>query len=214
MLWKYGKINILGGVYILKLCNISKRFNGRKILNNINFEFDNNIYVISGQSGIGKTTLLNIIAGYLNVDTGEILKKDTSRIEYLFQEDLLFSNLTVKENMFIKYSSDNCVEKDTVITLFKNILSKLKIEHLLNEKISMLSGGEKQRVQLANILIRDPDIILMDEPISKLDGNSRKDVIDLISNIFSDKTVIMISHDDIVGDFIYLKIENGELIYE
>lgn len=199
---------------MLNLINLTKEFNNIKILDSVNFTFKKGFYILKGKSGIGKTTLLNIVAGYLYPDKGEIKQNENLKIEYLFQEDLLFSNLTVEENMFIKYNANEYINKYNSIDIFKGILSKLKIEHLINKKISTLSGGEKQRVQLANILIREPDVILMDEPISKLDKENRECVIDLILNIFKEKIVIIVSHDEIIGDFNYLKIENGVLVNE
>lgn len=196
----------------MELINISKKFNDKQILNNINFKFDKNFYLITGESGIGKTTLLNIIGGYLNADTGSIKYDSKLNIEYLFQEELLFSNLTVKENMLIKYLATEKNNLNNFEAICTNILLKLKVENLWDEKINKLSGGEKQRIQLANILIRDPDIILMDEPISKLDKENRSDVINLIMDIFKNKIVIIISHNEIISEFKNLKIMKGNLI--
>lgn len=196
----------------MELINISKKFNHKQILNNINFKFNTGFYLITGESGIGKTTLLNIISGYLKADTGKIKYNSKINMEYLFQEDLLFSNLTVKENMLIKYIANEKNDLNNFEEVCTSILLKLKIKNLWNEKINRLSGGEKQRIQLANILIKNPDIILMDEPISKLDKKNRYDVINLIKDIFKNKIVIIISHNEIISGFTNLKIMKGKLI--
>src|SRR5690554_1349874 len=89
---------------IIKLNNITKNYNGKTLLDKIDFEFNgDNIYIIRGESGSGKTTLLNIIAGYINTDDGIVEVDPSIKIGYLFQDEMLFSNLSVKENMFIKF---------------------------------------------------------------------------------------------------------------
>ena len=91
---------------MIKLNNIKKIRKNRTVLNDINFAFnDKQHYVIFGESGSGKTTLLNIIAGYEKSDSGTLKIINGKNLEYLFQDNLLFSNITVKENMLIKWAS-------------------------------------------------------------------------------------------------------------
>jgi len=196
------------------LKNISKSFGMKTVLNEINFTFEaGKFYVLRGESGCGKTTLLNIIAGYYMPDSGEIISE--ANIEYLFQDELLFTNLTVKENMLIKlYSRPNASEPDD--SLLINILEKLNIPDLLNCKIAFLSGGERQRIELANILLSNPDVVLLDEPTAKLDAENKKNSLDLITSAFSGKTLIASSHEsELFPDtYIPLHLERGKLLYE
>lgn len=196
------------------LKNLTKSFGMKKVLNEIDFTFKaGKFYVLRGASGCGKTTLLNIIAGYYMPDNGEVISD--ARIEYLFQDELLFTNLTVKENMLIKiYSKYNAQKPDD--GQFINILNKLNIPDLLNCKVSFLSGGERQRIELANILLSDPDVILLDEPTAKLDAENKKNIISLITSVFAGKTLIAATHEsELFSDiFIPLRLERGKLYYE
>ncbi len=200
----------------LKLEKLSKTFDNKEILKKVDFEFEKgNCYVISGESGCGKTTMLNLIAGYLEPDSGCIIKEDNVRIDYLFQDEILFSNLTVKENMFLKYT---CLSED--LKSFENdslrILKKFNIDDLIHRKVALLSGGERQRVQLANVMLSEPDLILMDEPTSKLDKRNKHQIIESINSNFRDKTLIIVSHEyeERYDNMIKLKLKGGQLFYE
>jgi len=184
------------------------------ILDNVNFSFSSgNFYVLSGESGCGKTTLLNIIADYTKADFGEVLSN--SQIEYLFQDDMLFSNLTVEENLKIRLYAKNS-EYENLEADIKTALKKFKIEHLLNQKAAFLSGGERQRVELAGITLSNPDIILMDEPTAKLDKDNKLNILSAITETFEGKTLISVTHEpELFPDkFIKLRLEGGRLIYE
>ncbi|MBG9792199.1 ArsR family transcriptional regulator [Paenibacillus dendritiformis] len=197
----------------LRLINISKQFGKKLLLDGIDFEFHaGRIYIIRGESGSGKTTLLNIIAGYIEADTGRLEMPPNAKIEYLFQDEMLFSNLTTKENMYIKYSALNRDDAG-FLPLAEGTLARFNILDLADRKISMLSGGEKQRVQLASILISDPDIILMDEPTSKLDLPNKKTIYEAIMSVFHQKLVIIVSHENnrLIDASINLTLEHGRL---
>jgi len=200
----------------LRLERLSKTFDHKEIMKTVDFEFEKGkCYVVSGESGCGKTTMLNMIAGYLEPDCGCIKKEENVRVDYLFQDEILFSNLTVKENMFIKYtcfSEDlKSFEKDTL-----SILKKFNIDDLLNRKVALLSGGERQRVQLANVMLSRPDVVLMDEPTSKLDKENKEQIIESINSNFKDKTLIIVSHEHEEGyeNVVKLKLKGGQLMYE
>lgn len=178
---------------MIKLNDISIAFSGKRILDHVSLDIDSGFYIITGESGAGKTTLLNLIAGYLTPDGGEIVLPNECSVEYLFQDDMLFENLTVKENMEIKYFAKDRGEKEFRETAFR-CLERFGVENLYDRKAEMLSGGEKQRVQLAGIFMADPDIILLDEPVSRVDAKNAKRVINGIFSVFTDKTVIMVNH--------------------
>ena len=139
-----------------------------------------------------------------------------TKIEYLFQDEMLFSNLTVRENMKVKYGVRHKEVDEQCEDLFRDILEKVHIGGLIDSKVAMLSGGERQRVQIANMLLSDPDIILMDEPTSKLDPENKVDIVNVITEIFSEKILVIVSHDnlwDYIQTSISYKLYEGKLIH-
>ena len=201
---------------MIKLKNATKKFEDRYIIENINFEFESmNTYIIVGESGIGKTTLLNLLCGYLELDEGDIQKSTELNVQYLFQDQLLFTNMTVIENLYIKYCSRNekALDISYYLDMFIDVLKKFSLEDLANKIVSLLSGGERQRIQLAQIALFDPDVILMDEPTSNLDKSNKNKIAKLINTIFNEKLIIIVTHDDprIFGDSYIVTLEEGRL---
>ena len=169
-------------------------------------------YVIFGESGSGKTTLLNIIAGYEKSDSGTLKIINGKNLEYLFQDNLLFSNITVKENMLIKWAS----KYQNVKQFEENYMQALKLfsmDNFAKEKVYTLSGGEKKRIELAQIFLMKPDIILLDEPTASLDSDNKKFIIKVIEKNFQDAIVILVSHDEkkYFNNFTLLELRNGGL---
>src|SRR5690606_8376658 len=135
-----------------------------------------------GQSGSGKTTLLKIIAGILDVDQGTMYLDNQDitdlpirkrNIAYVFQEQTLFPHLTIYENILnaLKLSKISFREKDIKV---KEIAKILDLAKYLNLKPEFLSGGQIQRVALAKAFIRNPKLILLDEPLSHIDESSKR----------------------------------------
>ena len=172
---------------------------------NINIEDQHpKIYAIQGPSGIGKTTILNIIAGlkainYSYIKVGKRVLTDSQhhlnvkvqqrRIGYLFQDYQLFPNMNVFNNItFMTKPSEHINE----------LIHTLKIEHLLEKYPVTLSGGEAQRVALARALSTKPDLILLDEPFSSLDDKTKKEGIKLILKIFEawQIPIIFVTHSN------------------
>ncbi|MDQ5983872.1 MAG: ATP-binding cassette domain-containing protein [Eubacteriales bacterium SKADARSKE-1] len=193
----------------IKITNLSKKFDEKIIFDNIDFLFKKgNFYLISGKNGCGKTTLLNILAGYIDDYDGRI--SVDGRVSYLFQDELLFSNLTVRENLLIKLAIFEHENKNIKID---NVLQQLKINHLADKKIHLLSGGERQRVELALILLDNPDIILLDEPLTKLDNENKLNIIKTIEDVFKGKTIIIVTHEKQIlnNNYIKLTLEDGKI---
>jgi ABC-type multidrug transport system ATPase subunit len=202
----------------IELRHLYKTYRGRAVLKGINFTFaPGGRYALRGENGCGKTTLLNILSGYALPDSGEVVSQ--GRIAYLFQDDMIFSNLTVEENMRVKLyagASRKSIIKENDITFVTNALETFGIGHLLKQITAFLSGGERQRLGLAQILLSKPDVLLLDEPTSKLDEKSKENFLHTISAIFQGTTLIMVTHDkDVIPDnFVTLRLESGELFYE
>ncbi len=178
-------------------------------LKNINISLDRGDYLtIIGPTGAGKTILLESIIGFHRPETGRIFldNKDITdelpekrRIGIVYQEYALMPHMTVRENIAFgllkKYKARN--EKEMVNAKVEAIASDLNIHHLLERKPDTLSGGEQQRTALARALIVEPRLLLMDEPLSALDQQSRRKTRDLLKGIIKKNgtTVVHITHE-------------------
>lgn len=140
---------------------------------------DRDILVIIGPTGSGKTTVLNLIAGFVTPDRGSIIVDgldmtkvpvESRRIGYAFQSPSLFPHLTVYEN--IVFGVDKRSRKENKIQIM-NLLHDLSVSHLSSRRIQGLSGGEMQKVALARVLVTKPKVMLMDEPLSQLDSPTK-----------------------------------------
>lgn len=192
------------------------------ILLDANFEIEKKSFVaLSGVSGSGKTTLLRMIAGLETPQSGELVvdnevwfsaKKNLAiqkrSIGFVFQDYALFPNMTVLQNLL--YAANDK-------TLAQKLLDMAHLNELKNTKPSMLSGGQKQRVALIRALMREPKILLLDEPLSALDPSMRAKLQDDLLNIHNEFgiTTILVSHDP---SEIYklanrvIKLENGKIV--
>lgn len=180
---------------ILKVDNLSKNYhtiNGETMaIKNLSFDVNcNEILAIVGPSGCGKSTLLGILADLENKTSGEIIKNNT-KIGYMLQTDSLFPWLTVLENSCIGIK-----DKKNINNVIK-LLDKYGLSEFKNSYPSSLSGGMRQRVALIRTLGINPNILLLDEPFSALDYQTRlalsNDMYNMIKN--EKKTVILITHD-------------------
>lgn len=189
---------------MLKLQNIKKSFDGKEVLKDISIEVgDGEIVSILGPSGCGKTTLLNIILGLTNPDSGEInfngeditkVPMEKRGFNIVFQDYALFPNLNAYQNITYGLKNKPGISTQEEIDDFINLLV-LK-EHL-NKKIEQLSGGQKQRVALARTLVMKPKILLLDEPLSALDGVIKESIKERIKTIAKEfnLTIIIVTHD-------------------
>lgn len=164
----------------LELVNLTKKFGGGFKLGPLDLKIsDNEILVIVGPTGSGKTTILNLIAGFVKPDQGSIIADgldmtnvpvESRRIGYTFQHPSLFPHLTVYDN--VVYGLDKKSKKERKLQILK-LMDDLSITHLIDRHIQGLSGGEVQKVALARMLAIRPKIILMDEPLAQLDNPSK-----------------------------------------
>lgn len=193
---------------ILKVDNLTKKFKNKTILNKINFDVKKGeILSIIGPSGCGKTTLLMTLIGLYKADLGNIYidennitneKISKRKMGLIFQDYSLFENMTVIENVTyaLKFSNDKKT-RESRKEIAINMLKLLRLEGHLNKYPSQLSGGEKQRVAIARTLVLKPDIILLDEPMSALDIDSKMSFKNLIFEIRKNynNTIIYVTHD-------------------
>lgn len=189
---------------MLELKNIKKQFNDKVVLDHISLNIEQGeIISLLGPSGSGKTTLLNIILGLTAVDEGQILfdNEDITKVDMknrgfniVFQDYALFPNLNAYQN--IVYGLKNNPHLSTQKEV-EEIISFLELEPHLDKKIGQLSGGQKQRVALARTLVTKPKILLLDEPLSALDGVIKETIKERIKSIAKEYklTTIMVTHD-------------------
>ncbi len=208
---------------MLKIKNISKSFSNKIVLKNVNMDFlDNGFYIIRGKSGIGKTTLLNLILGLETPEEGQIIYNDRiinslnskkrkqfrlDKIGSIFQEHNLIEHFTVEENLsIIKTDIDGEIDP---------ILKSLDIYVHKNKLVNELSGGERQRVAIARSIYKNSEIIIADEPTSNLDLETAKGVLDILKQLSKNRLVIVVSHENIdfseYADCIY-QIESNSVI--
>lgn len=190
----------------LQLKNVSKSYDGKNVLSNINLTVDKGKFVsLLGQSGCGKTTLLRIIAGLEKADKGSVLLdgKDITdtpvqlrNTSIVFQNYALFPHMNVFENIAYglkvkKYNPLLIHDKVNEVLQKVNLLQKAK------QNVSLLSGGEQQRVALARAIITEPQIILLDEPLSNLDYSLRLQARNELKRLQNDIgiTSIYVTHD-------------------
>lgn len=198
---------------MIKVTNISKVYNNHDLYKSLNFTYTKNgIVVIFGPSGSGKTTLLNLISGIDTPDNGAI-QLTSEKIEYVMQDHMLFNNLTVKENFFLKLNAHSNDSKEWEL-LINRVTENLGIYELIDKKVSILSGGERQRVAIARAMLNSPDIILFDEPTSNINYELKEKFIQILKQLRVSCLVIVVTHDYIlekVAD-ISLEIKDGKLI--
>lgn len=172
-------------------------------LKDINFSlYEGEFVSIVGPSGCGKSTLLNIICGLLKPSSGEIyldgekMENMSTKIGYMFQRDQLFEWLNVLDNVKLGLKIQHKMNADS-LELIDELLKKYNLWNFRNHHPSELSGGMRQRVALIRTLALKPELLLLDEPFSALDYQTRLNVSDEISGIIKSqrKTVIMVTHD-------------------
>lgn len=187
---------------LLTLKALSKNYLTKKkvicALNNINFEINENEFVVLvGPSGCGKSTILSIIGELEDKSSGEIkFNKKDIKIGYMFQEDALFPWLTVLDNCLLGLKIQNKVTEENK-KYVKSLLKKYGLSSFEKSYPKELSGGMRQRVALIRTLALKPDILLLDEPFSALDYQTRITVSDDVFKIIKEekKTALMVTHD-------------------
>lgn len=189
---------------MLKLQNIKKSYDGTTVLDGISLDIpDGEIVSILGPSGCGKTTLLNMILGITEPDSGSIefngeditnSPMEKRGFNIVFQDYALFPNLNVYQNITygLKNKPDISSEEEV-----EELINLLGLKEHLPKKIEQLSGGQKQRVALARTLVMKPKILLLDEPLSALDGVIKESIKDRIKTIAKEfhLTTVIVTHD-------------------
>jgi NitT/TauT family transport system ATP-binding protein len=178
----------------LILENVSHSYGTVSVLNDVNLSVNpGEVVVLVGPSGCGKTTILNILSGYIKPTSGTVIREGIVRTVY--QEDGLFPWLTVSEN--ISLGLRNLEDESVRENEMHDLIQLIHLEGFENHYPHKLSGGMRQRVELARVLAGDSDILLMDEPFSALDYQTRlrmrKELVLLLEK--RPRTVVFVTHD-------------------
>lgn len=189
---------------MLQLKDIKKSYDGVTILDNISLEIpDGEIVSVLGPSGSGKTTLLSIVLGITPLDGGEVifngrdvggLPAKLREFNIVFQDYALFPNLNAYKNITYGLKNKPGISTQEEVD---ELIALLELEPHLDKKIDQLSGGQKQRVALARTLVMKPKLLLLDEPLSALDGVIKESIKDRIKTIARkyNLTTIIVTHD-------------------
>jgi len=213
-----------------KVYKLGKKKSSKNVvaLNNVSIDFpDKGLVFLLGKSGSGKSTLLNVIGGLDTFDEGEIIIKGKSSkdfkqsdfdsyrntfIGFIFQEYNILEEFTVGKNLALALElQGKKAEKSDV----EKLLDEVDLSGYYKRKPNQLSGGQKQRVAIARALIKDPEIIMADEPTGALDSATGKQVMDTLKKLSKNKLVIVVSHDrefaEIYGDRV-VELKDGSII--
>ena len=221
---------------MIEIKNLNKYYNSGSqkfhALKDINLTFpEKGFYFITGKSGSGKSTLLNIIGGIDSYDSGDLIINNlntnnfkrsdfnayrNSYIGFIFQEFNVIKNLSVFDNIALSLRLKN-------INVHKNeneileVIEKVGLKGKEHRKMNQLSGGERQRVAIARAIIKNPEVIIADEPTGNLDKKNRDIIMGILKEISVNKLVIMVTHDttlaDKYGDF-EITLKDGQIISE
>ena len=188
---------------IIESLNFS--YKNEKVLKDLDFNFDSGVLnLISGNSGSGKTTFLNLLAGLEKPSSGSIILDDiilsggnqfiepeNREIGFVFQDFSLFPHLNARQNIEFAGKGNN--------DLFNKLINKLSISEHLSKYPHELSGGQQQRVSIGRAIYSEPKILLIDEPISNQDKNNKIEIIEIVSEFIEQKEIIciLVSHDEI-----------------
>jgi len=221
---------------MVKLENVNKYFHRRRknqihVINNTSLELENRgLVALLGPSGCGKTTLLNVIGGLDKVHSGNVYidgqrltRRSAGKIDqirnlnvgYIFQNFNLVENMTVFDNVAIALKMVGVKDKDEIAEKVNYVLEKVGMYRHRNRYADMLSGGERQRVGIARAIVKNPAIIIADEPTGNLDSRNTLEVMNIIKSISQDKLVILVTHEEELAKFYasrIIRIRDGQLI--
>ena len=225
-------ITIVEGFKMIVLEKVRKVYKAKKTastvaLDNVSFKIPSKgLYFITGESGSGKSTLLNIIGGLDKIDTGSIKvgnlaletlsKKDLVKyrntcVGFIFQDYNLFLEYNVYDNVKLALELSNQESKTDI----EEILKRVGLYDLRLRNINELSGGQRQRVAIARALVKNPQVILADEPTGNLDSDTSRQIMELLKEISKDKCVIVVTHDKtLVNEFAsgFIIMQDGKVV--
>lgn len=181
---------------MIKLTDVTKKYDQETVLKDFNINFEKNkITCLFGPSGVGKTTISNIVAGIVPIDKGSVSSIENTLFSYVFQEPRLLKWYDVYSN--IDFVLKDVYDSDKRVEIIEDYLKMVELSQYKHYKIDALSGGMAQRVSLARAFAYPSDILIMDEPFKGLDNKLKSEMISLFNKMWdlSQRTVIFITHD-------------------
>lgn len=212
---------------MIRIENLRKEYDAKTVaLDGIDLVFEDSTFVaLLGPSGCGKTTTLNCIAGLLEPTSGKIFfgDKDVTQLQpkdrnigMVFQSYALYPHLKVIDNIAFPLKQKG-MKKAERYEKARKIAEMLQIEYLLDRKPTQLSGGQQQRVSIARALVRNPAVILADEPTGALDSHTGREVIGMLQQLHREgHTVVLITHDNSIAVQAerIIRLEDGQVVYD
>ena len=201
--------------YTLAIEELTVSFDGFKAVDSLNFYLDKNeLHVVIGPNGAGKTTVLDLICGKTKATSGsikflnkELLKQSEHAIVRAgvgrkFQTPSIYENLTVLENLEVSYPKGRGVfgslmfkRNDEVLNKIHEIAREIMLEDQLDTEAGLLSHGQKQWLEIGMLLIQDPQLLMLDEPVAGMSVREREQTADLLNRISQGRSVLVIEHD-------------------
>lgn len=183
---------------IIKLCDVSMVRDNRTILQNVNFEVNKGDFVaITGPNGGGKTTLLRLILGLLSPTGGSITRSQNLSVGYLPQKNAIDSHfpISVTEVIASGLLAQRNISSDERNRRVDETLNLIRLTELRNSPIGRISGGQLQRALLGRAIISNPELLVLDEPLSYIDKHFEPHLYDIIADIAKKATVLLVSHE-------------------
>jgi ABC-2 type transport system ATP-binding protein len=200
---------------LIEARSVSKRYGDRQALKDVSMSADGgDIVAIIGPNGAGKTTLLSILAGIQKPDGGEVVAPDGG-IGWVPQQSALYGKLTVAENLRLFARLERCPDVDQVV---EQMLDQTDLRDRADDQVSTLSGGNRQRVNIAIGLLARPDALLLDEPSAALDPRQRERLWRFISALADQGTTVVFSTHNVAEAERHsrriLVLADGDLLFE
>ena len=201
--------------YTLSIEDLTVSFDGFKAVDSLNFYLDKNeLHVVIGPNGAGKTTVLDLICGKTKSTSGSIkfLNKELTNLSEhaivragvgrKFQTPSIYENLTVMENLEVSYPKGRGVfgslmfKRDaTVVAKIQEIAKEIMLDEELDTESGLLSHGQKQWLEIGMLLIQDPQLLMLDEPVAGMSVKEREQTAELLNKISQGRSVLVIEHD-------------------
>lgn len=185
------------------ISDITKRFGEKTVLDHFTLEIEKGgIFLIMGASGCGKTTLLRIMTGLEKADEGKVEGVELDKISFVFQEDRLINHLSALSNAVLPLKSDANARKAGM-----EALALLGLAGEEKKRARNLSGGMARRVSIARAMLKEADIVFMDEPFKGLDKDTKEKTISFVKKYAEGKTLIVVTHSqseaELLGGSVY-----------
>lgn len=207
----------------LAINELKKSYGKKEVLKGVNYVFTPGIYGVLGVNGAGKSTFIKLIADYIKADSGEIifdgenitaLKRDfRKKLGYMPQQQDIYKDMTAQS--FLYYIADlKGVKRREAVPQIEELLNALNLKQYRYDKMGKFSGGMKQRILLAQALIGNPQVLLLDEPTAGLDPKERIAVRNYISSLSDNRIILLTTHiisdiESIADEVLFL--ENGRM---